>query len=353
MGTPMSNEELTLFQLGELTWRQDGLSPMEYLNAFMYAHQDTFRELHIIQRVRHPSGVLAVPTPNPKIIDRLTDMYINKVRGKSGLAIMSIPETSKFIPFGDMNVSASGSFSLIDYIIRGVAAAFGVSTTSIGWTQTTLERSAAEQGDNQDAAKLHILRLWQHYYNTEIIPYLDPTGNLMLMFTELPVEDEADTVESLRVQAGTTQWKSDNDIRISSGLDPIDIPGESPLWPWYNDVKIVVGGTPIPQSVAAGLPQFQTVPGYDWKTGEIDPQIAVQQIAALQPPPPAPDQAQGDGQDGNQANGNGNGNGTGGDMSNLAPVPAGKAYTSAEEEHLADLDKFFTEHFRKAKDGGE
>lgn len=221
--TNLDNDQLIVISANPRTYAPTGLAPLKVLNRILIAEYDAFRSMHSLQKTRSPSAILKVPNASKEVIDQITVLFEEELAGKSGFGVMNIPAESDLLEVASANLEQQGAFAFYDMLVNAMSASFQMPTLNLNWLQNVNRATAtASTTAVYDRGKLNLLRLWQNYWNLEVIKSFPGADNICLRYTALMTKEEALAVTTIREMAGRgLNWAAINDMREAQGQEKI------------------------------------------------------------------------------------------------------------------------------------
>lgn len=262
-GKPLDNDELITIVLNPTTYNETGYSPVMVLHDKLEAAYDSFRSAWVTQKNRAPAGLLNLDGMPEQELRKVKRLFETELEGNSTIGFINHPmEDLKFVELGSIDLEKQGTTWFMDFLVRNICAAFQVSPVSVQWTMDTNRATAREQlRITSDSGVVPLMKSIAGFINREILGTYQGANVLEFVWSELITKDEAQSADTLRKRAGTTggaQWVTKNEFRIADGLEPMHTGSKDPLYPFYNEIFVLVGtGQECPVSIAIDLPQYQ------------------------------------------------------------------------------------------------
>ena len=219
------DRDFVLEKLNPNTQLPTGIAPLETLmmvmEAIITADEYQLRNL----RGAAPDGMLDLGegvTPNQ--VQDFTRFWLADVAGKGAMAIVGGTKGSKFVPFRNSNRDMQYQEYQI-FLVRMVAACFGLSPQDLGLTMDINRANAEAQSENtDDRGHKPMLATIQSYLTRKVV--WDPgfggrDNNLRFAFKALNMKQTGKRAEIAEKSLGGMPWMTIDEQRIGDGLPPL------------------------------------------------------------------------------------------------------------------------------------
>lgn len=229
------NDELVYMMANPATYRVVGLSPLETLKMTIDAELvgSDYNRRQVSEAA--PDGILNIGEgARPEDVDRFKSYWASEIAGKGALAIIGGTKSPSFIPFRGTNRDMQFQ-EWQNYLVRKIAAVFGVSPQDLGLTFDINRATAEVQAEiSEDRGLRPLMALIQEYLTREIV-WDEAMGgrdaNLAFRFTALNLKESKAKADINKVALAGFPWKTPNEARLDDGREP--------LGPEYDDLFMV------------------------------------------------------------------------------------------------------------------
>jgi HK97 family phage portal protein len=225
MRASFRNSEMLYIQAHPATYRVVGLAPLETLkntiDAELSGHSYNARQ---VQNAA-PDGMLDLGEgARPEQVDRFKSYWQAEVAGKGAMAFIGGSKNPKFIPFRSSNRDMQFLEWQV-YLVRKIAAVFGLSPQDLGLTYEINRATAEVQSEQtEDRGLRPLLALIQDYLTREIVwdqSYGGPENNLAFRFTRLNLKESLSRAQMYKLGLAGVSWMTVNEARIADGREPL------------------------------------------------------------------------------------------------------------------------------------
>jgi len=225
-----TNDEIVYVMENPRSYLPVGLSKMETLkmtiDAELAGHEYNRRQ--VLQAA--PDGIFDMGEGvRPEQVDEFENYWNTEVAGRGAIAFIGGSKNAKFIPFRANNRDMQFLEWQI-YLVRKVAAVFGVSPQDLGLTMDVNRANAEQQAENtEDRGLRPLLALIQDYLTREIVwddAFGGPANNLAFRFTRLNLKETLSKAQINELALAKVPWKTINEARKEDGREPIGPDGD-------------------------------------------------------------------------------------------------------------------------------
>lgn len=228
-----NNDEMVYMMANPSTYRPTGLSPLETLKLAIDSELSghTYNHRQVVNAA--PDGLLDLGEgARPDQVESFKSYWHSEVAGQGAMAFIGGSKGAKFTPFRNSNRDMQFLEWQI-YLVRKIAAVFGLSPQDFGLT-FDVNRSSGEvqQENSEDRGIRPILSLLQDYLTREIVwdeAFGGMENNLAFRFTSLNLRETLNQAKVMEIQLAGVPWRSVNEVRKEQGLAPWGIEFDSPM----------------------------------------------------------------------------------------------------------------------------
>lgn len=220
------NEDMVYIMANPATYRVVGLAPLQTLKSVVDAEMSGSLYNHRQVVNAAPDGMLDLGEgARPEQVDKFKAYWDSEVSGKGAMAFIGGSKNPKFIPFRASNRDMQ-FLEWQTYLVRKIAAVFGISPQDLGLTFDVNRANAETQQENtEDRGLRPLMSLVQEYLTREIV--WDPAfggreNNLAFRFTRLNIKESLSRAQMSKLSLAGVAWQTVNEARISMGLPPLE-----------------------------------------------------------------------------------------------------------------------------------
>jgi HK97 family phage portal protein len=242
------NRDFIYIMESPTTYRVVGLSKLETLkqavDAELSGHFYNYRQVTNAA----PDGMLDLgETARQDQVDAFKSYWDSEISGRGAMAILGGSKNPKFIPFRGSNRDMQFLEWQL-YLIRKIAAVFGISPQDLGVTYDINRATADVQSENtEDRGLRPLLGIIQNYFTKEVVwddSFGGQKNNLAFRFTRLNLKESLSRAQINKLALAGVSWKTINEARLEDGREPLD--GEH-----YNSLMVI---TPTGAVTLDGVP---------------------------------------------------------------------------------------------------
>lgn len=241
---PFKNSEMVYIMANPRTYSVMGLSPLETLKLTIDAELNGSQ--YNTRQVTNaaPDGMLDLgETARPEQVEGFKSYWLSEVAGKGAMAFIGGSKGAKFVPFRGSNRDMQYQEWLI-YLVRKVAAVYGLSPQDLGLTMDINRANAETQADmTEDRGLRPLLALGQDYLTREIVwdeSLGGPKNNLAFRFTRLNIKESMSKASINKLALAGMPWKPVNEARMDEGRPPLGDPNDE-----SNPYNKLMANTPL------------------------------------------------------------------------------------------------------------
>ena len=230
-----TNDELLYIMANPSTYRVIGLSPLETLKMTVDAElvSADYNRRQVTEAA--PDGILNIGEgARPEDVERFKSYWSAEVTGKGAMAIIGGTKAPSFIGFRGTNRDMQFN-EWQNYLVRKIAAVFGLSPQDLGLTFDINRATADVQAQmSEDRGLRPLMALIQDFLTREIVwdPMFGGKENgLAFRFTALNLKESKQKADINKLALAGTPWKTPNEARIDDGREPFG--------PEYDDLFMV------------------------------------------------------------------------------------------------------------------
>lgn len=165
----------------------------------------------------------------PEQVEEFENYWHSEVAGRGAIAFIGGSKGAQFIPFrANMREMQFMEWQL--FLVRKIAAVFGISPQDLGLTMDINRANAEQQADNtEDRGLRPLMALIQDYLTREIVwdeAFGGPDNNLAFRFTRLNLQETLNKAEINQRALAGVPWKTINEARKADGYEPIGPDGD-------------------------------------------------------------------------------------------------------------------------------
>jgi hypothetical protein len=220
------NEDIVYIMANPATYRPVGLAALETLKLTIDAELSghTYNHRQVTQAA--PDGLLDLGEgARPEHVEQFKSYWASEIAGRGAMAFIGGSKNPKFIPFRATNRDMQFLEWQI-YLVRKIAAVFGLSPQDLGMTFDVNRSSGEVQQENtEDRGIRPFLSLIQDYFTREIVwdeGFGGPANNLAFRET-------LNQATVMKTQLAGLPWRSVNETRKEQGLEPWGPEFDSPM----------------------------------------------------------------------------------------------------------------------------
>ena len=226
MRASFRNEDMVYMMANPATYRVMGLAPMETLKMAIDAELSgqAYNQRQVINAA--PDGMLDLGEgARPEQVTAFQSYWQAEVAGKGAMAFVGGTRNAKFVPFRTSNRDMQFLEWQL-YLVRKIAAVFGISSQDLGITDTLNRATADVVAENtEDRGLRPLLMLIQEYLTREIV--WDPAfggmaNNLAFKFTKLNLKESLARAQMYKLSLAGVSYMTVNEVRVDSGREPLD-----------------------------------------------------------------------------------------------------------------------------------
>lgn len=241
---PFLNENMVYIMANPRTYSVMGLSPLETLkntiDAELNGSQYNTRQVTNAA----PDGMLDLgETARPESVTAFKSYWASEVAGRGAMAFIGGTKGAKFVPFRGSNRDMQYQEWLI-YLVRKVAAVYGLSPQDLGLTMDINRANAETQADmTEDRGLRPLLALGQDFMTREIVwdeSFGGPENNLAFRFTRLNIKESMSKANINKFALAGMPWKPVNEARMDEGRPPLGDPNDE-----NNPYNKLMANTPL------------------------------------------------------------------------------------------------------------
>lgn len=172
-----------------------------------------------------PDGMLDLGEGvNPNQVADFQRYWLSEVAGRGAMAFIGGSKGSKFIPFRSNNREMQFQEWTI-FLVRKVAAVYGLSPQDLGLTMDINRANAEQQAEStEDRGHRTLMAITQDYFTSEIVH--DPsfggrTNNLAFRFTRLNLKETGAKAAINEKALSGVPWKTVDEARSGDGYKPL------------------------------------------------------------------------------------------------------------------------------------
>ena len=275
------NDDFVYMMANPTTASPVGVPPLETLkmviDALLAGDDYQLRQL----RSAAPDGMLDLGEGvNPTQVADFQRYWLSEVAGKGAMAFIGGTKGASFIPFRGNNRDMQFQEWTV-FLVRKVAAVYGLSPQDLGLTMDINRANAEQQTENSEDRGLRpLMALMQDYFTSEIVH--DPSfggraNNLAFRFTRLNLKETASKANINEKALAGIPWKTVDEARRGDGykplggklgemllmqvangvvaIDPEDIPTAREYLDMQNQQKQAAGEAPVLDTEAPPAPE--------------------------------------------------------------------------------------------------
>jgi phage portal protein BeeE len=219
------NDELIYMMMNPSTHRVIGLSPLETLKLTIDAELNSsdYNRRQVTEAA--PDGLLNLGEgAKPEDVNAFKSYWAAEVAGKGALGIIGGTKAPSFLSFNRSNRDMQFMEWNI-YLVRKIAAVFGISPQDLGITFEVNRSTAEVQMQNtEDRGLRPLMALVQDYITREIV--WDPAfggkeNGLAFKFLALNLKESRAQAEVNKLALAGFPWKTPNEARKDDGREPL------------------------------------------------------------------------------------------------------------------------------------
>lgn len=241
---PFLNRDMVYIMANPRTYSVMGLSPLETLKLTIDA--ELMGSQYNTRQVTNaaPDGMLDLgETARPEQVEGFKSYWLSEVAGKGAMAFIGGSKGAKFVPFRGSNRDMQYQEWLI-YLVRKVAAVYGLSPQDLGLTMDINRANAETQMDmTEDRGLRPLLALGQDFLTREIVwddSFGGPANNLAFRFTRLNIKESMSKANINKLALAGMPWKPVNEARMDEGRAPLGDPNDE-----NNPYNKLMANTPL------------------------------------------------------------------------------------------------------------
>jgi hypothetical protein len=226
------------------TYSVMGLSPLETLKLTIDAELNGSQ--YNTRQVTNaaPDGMLDLgETARPEQVEGFKSYWLSEVAGKGAMAFIGGSKGAKFVPFRGSNRDMQYQEWLV-YLVRKVAAVYGLSPQDLGLTMDVNRANAETQADmTEDRGLRPLLALGQDFMTREIVwdeSFGGPENNLAFRFLRLNIKESMSKASINKLALAGMPWKPINEARMDDGRPPMGDPNDE-----NNPYNKLMANTPL------------------------------------------------------------------------------------------------------------
>ena len=220
------NDDMVYIMANPATYRVIGLSPLETLKLTIDAELSgqTYNHRQVVNAA--PDGMLDLGEgARPEQVAAFQAYWQAEVAGKGAMAFLGGTKNAKFVPFRSTNRDMQ-FLEWQTYLVRKIAAVFGLSPQDLGLTADVNRATADVQQENtEDRGLRPLLALIQEYLTREIVwdeAFGGAANNLCFRFTRLNLKESLARAQMYKLALAGVSYLTINEVRIDSGREPLD-----------------------------------------------------------------------------------------------------------------------------------
>lgn len=275
------NDDFVYMMANPSTSSPIGIAPLETLktviDALLTGDDYQLRQL----RSAAPDGMLDLGEGvNPNQVADFQRYWLSEVAGKGAMAFIGGTKGASFIPFRANNRDMQFQEWTI-FLVRKVAAVYGLSPQDLGLTMDINRANAEQQSENtEDRGTRPHMSLVQDYFTSEIVhdrSFGGRANNLAFRFTRLNLKETASKAAINEKALAGIPWKTVDEARRGDGfaplggtlgkmlimqvangvvaIDPDDIPSAREYLDMQSQQKQQVAGAPVLDTEAPPAPE--------------------------------------------------------------------------------------------------
>ncbi len=241
---PFKNRDMVYIMANPRTYSVMGLSPLETLKLTIDA--ELMGSQYNTRQVTNaaPDGMLDLgETARPESVEGFKSYWLNEVAGKGAMAFIGGSKGAKFVPFRGSNRDMQYQEWLV-YLVRKVAAVYGLSPQDLGLTMDVNRANAETQADmTEDRGLRPLLALGQDFMTREIVwdeSFGGPENNLAFRFLRLNIKESMSKASINKLALAGMPWKPINEARMDDGRPPMGDPNDE-----NNPYNKLMANTPL------------------------------------------------------------------------------------------------------------
>jgi len=241
---PFKNRDMVYIMANPRTYSVMGLSPLETLKLTIDAELNGSQ--YNTRQVTNaaPDGMLDLgETARPEQVEGFKSYWLSEVAGKGAMAFIGGSKGAKFVPFRGSNRDMQYQEWLV-YLVRKVAAVYGLSPQDLGLTMDVNRANAETQADmTEDRGLRPLLALGQDFMTREIVwdeSFGGPENNLAFRFLRLNIKESMSKASINKLALAGMPWKPINEARMDDGRPPMGDPNDE-----NNPYNKLMANTPL------------------------------------------------------------------------------------------------------------
>lgn len=224
------NDEMVYIMENPRTYLPVGLSKLETLKMTIDSELSgsEYNRRQVAQAA--PDGVFDLGEGvRPEQVEEFESYWHSEIAGRGATAFIGGSKNAKFIPFRSTNRDMQFLEWQI-FLVRKVAAVFGLSPQDLGLTMDVNRANAEQQAENtEDRGLRPLLYLIQDYLTREVVwdeAFGGPDNNLAFRFTRLNLKETLNKAQINELALAKVPWKTINEARKEDGREPIGPDGD-------------------------------------------------------------------------------------------------------------------------------
>jgi phage portal protein BeeE len=226
------NRDFIYIMANPRTYSAVGLSPLETLKMTVDSelHSSEYNRRQVMEAA--PEGLLNIGEgARPDDVERFKSYWAAEIAGKGAMGIIGGTKSPSFIPFRGTNRDMQFNEWQL-YLVRKIAAVFGISPQDLGVT-FDINRSTAEvqAQATEDRGLRPLMALIQDYLTREVVwdeRFGGRDNNLAFRFVSLNLKENLQKARINEIAVAGVPYKSVNEARRDDGREPwgpeFDIP---------------------------------------------------------------------------------------------------------------------------------
>lgn len=262
------NRDFIYIMESPTTYRVVGLSKLETLKMTIDAElSGSFYNYRQVTNAA-PDGMLDLgETARPDQVNAFKTYWDSEVAGRGAMAIVGGTKNPKFIQFRGSNRDMQFLEWQL-YLIRKIAAVFGLSPQDLGVTMDVNRATADVQSEHtEDRGLRPLLGIIQNYFTKEVVwddAFGGPKNNAAFRFTRLNLKESLSRAQINKLALAGVSWKTINEARLEDGREPLT--GEQ-----FDSLMVI---TPTGAVTLDGVPTAEESLGSRGKPSSSEPPAA-------------------------------------------------------------------------------
>jgi len=242
---PFKNSDMVYMMVNPRTYRVVGLAPLETLKQTIDAEilGSNFNARMVTSAA--PDGILDLGEgARQENVDAFKSYWLAEVAGRESMGFIGGTRNAKYIPFRASSNRDMQFLEWQNYLVRKIAAVFGLSPQDFGLT-FDINRATGEtqQELSEDRGLRPTLGLTQDYLTREIVwdkSYGGKKNNLAFRFVRLNLKESMSKASINKLALAGMPWKSVNEARTDDGREALGDPDSE-----ENPFNKLMANTPL------------------------------------------------------------------------------------------------------------